>query len=194
MRLFVAADISGDTRAAMRTARAAIDAALASAIVSPRITWVKDHAAHVTLRFIGEVQDDVAQRAAAALAAPLPLARFDVEWTEIGVFPPGRSGLRHPRALWLGASRGGDRLSALAAAVDERLRRVVGQGGDRAHTPHVTLGRVKVNGKGVSWADILTAARPAPTLSRIDHATLYRSELSSRGPTYTAVVRCELAG
>jgi len=194
VRLFVAADISDDTRSAMRTARAVIETALASVTIPPRIAWVKDDAAHVTLRFIGEVLEEAGERVAAALAAPLPMAPFDVEWTEIGVFPPGRSGLRQPRALWLGAARGGDALAALAAAVDARLTPVVGAGENRAHTPHLTLGRVKVHGTGVSWADVLAAARPAATRSHIDHATLYRSQLSSRGPTYTALVRSPLAG
>ena len=188
----MAAEISDDARAAMRAARAAIETAIARASVPPRITWVNDGAAHVTLRFIGEVPEDVAERAASALAAPLPMAPFEVEWTEIGLFPPGRSGLRSPRAVWLGASRGGDALIALAAAVDGRLAPVVGAGDDRAHTPHVTLGRVKRPGKGVPWADVLTAARPKPVASRVDHVTLFHSQLSSRGPTYTAVVRSML--
>ena len=158
------------------------------------MTWVKDGLAHVTLRFIGEVPEDVAERAASALTKPLPMGSFDVEWTEIGVFPRGPRGLRSPRAIWLGTSLGSDALVALAAAVDRRLTPIVGAGDNRGHTPHLTLGRVKLPGKGVRWADALTAARPAPVVSRVDHVTLYRSQLSSSGPTYTAMVQSLLDG
>jgi 2'-5' RNA ligase len=187
VRLFVAADISDETRQAMRASRAAIQSAIASARVPPRITWVRDDAAHVTLRFIGEVADDVAQAAAAAFAAPLAMAPFDVEWRAIGVFPPGRAGLRNPRTMWFGASRGADALVALAAAVNDRLGAIVARGDDRSHVPHLTLGRVKQPGKGVSWPDVLESAQPRPTTSHIDRATLYRSQLAPRGPTYTAI-------
>jgi RNA 2',3'-cyclic 3'-phosphodiesterase len=186
VRLFVAADISDSTRQAMRRARAAIERAIAAARTPPRIAWVRDDVAHVTLRFIGEVSDDDAQRIAAALTPPLDVAPFEVEWSQVGVFPPGRGGLRQPRTIWLGASRGADALVALAAAVDDRLRPLV-PSDDRRHTPHLTVARVKMPGKGLAWADVLDAARPEPTTSTVTHVTLYRSQLSSRGPTYTAI-------
>jgi 2'-5' RNA ligase len=187
VRLFVAADISDATREAMRRARAAIEAEIAGARVPPRITWVRDAAAHVTLRFIGEVADDAAHTAATALTTPLGMSPFDVEWGTIGVFPPGRAGLRHPRTIWFGASRGAQALVALAAVVNDRLDAVLGPGDDRRETPHLTLGRVRLPGKGVAWPDVLEKAQPQPTDSHVDRVTLYCSELSPRGPTYTAI-------
>jgi len=192
VRLFVAAGISDETRDAMRRSRAAIEAAIAEARVPPRITWARDDVAHVTLCFIGEVTDDVARAVEAALAAPLPIEPFDVEWGAIGVFPPGRGGLRSPRTIWLGASRGAAALTALAAAVNDKLAPIVARGDDRPQTPHLTLGRVRQPGMGLSWADVLESARPQPTTSRIDRATLYRSQLSPRGPTYTAICTATL--
>ena len=187
MRLFVAVGISDETRAAMRAARTAIEAAVTRAPVPPRLTWVQESTAHVTLRFIGEVDDDTAGETASALAEPLGLSPFEVEWTTLGVFPPGRAGLRSPRAIWMGASSGADALAHVAQVVNLRLTPVVGAGGDRPFRAHLTLARVKLPGKGVPWLEALEEARPAPTRSRIDRVTLYRSQLSSRGPTYTAI-------
>jgi 2'-5' RNA ligase len=194
VRLFVAADISDETREAMRCTRAAIETAAASARIPPRITWVRDEAAHVTLRFIGEVADDVAQAVAAVLSDPLGIPAFEVEWGAIGVFPPGRAGLRHPRTIWFGASRGADALAALAGAVNDRLKAVVAPGDDCAQTPHLTLGRVRLPGKGMSWPDVLKAAKPQPTTSPVERVTLYRSQLSPHGPTYTAICSAEFKG
>jgi 2'-5' RNA ligase len=190
VRIFVAADVSDETRAAMHAVRLAIEGVVATVPVPPRVTWVKPSAAHVTVRFIGEVDEDVARAIGSALAAPLPLPPFDVQWATVGVFPHGRAGLRAPRAIWIGASDGAASFSALADAVNQRLEPIVGRGDDRPYSPHLTIGRVKFPGRHAPWAEALAAAGLQPTRSRIDHVTLYRSQLSSRGPTYTSI--CEV--
>jgi RNA 2',3'-cyclic 3'-phosphodiesterase len=194
VRLFVAVDISDDTRAAMRDVRRAIERAVSVAAVPPRITWVSESVAHVTVRFIGEVDDEAAARVAASLLAPIDMAPFDIEWATVGAFPAGRAGLRAPRALWIAATAGASSLVELATAVNRRLVGHVGAGDARPYSPHLTIGRVKLPGRHVPWADALAAAQPNPTRSRIDRVTLYRSQLSSRGPTYTAVCEARLLG
>ena len=194
MRLFVAIDISESTRAVIPQVRAAIERSAGSAARPPRITWVREAIAHVTLRFVGEVDEAQAFATAAALSPPLELTPFDVEWRTLGVFPPGRSGLRAPRAIWIGASAGADALTDLAALVNQRIAPVVGHGADRPYSPHLTVGRVKDPGRGVAWADALAAAIPAPTRTRVDRVTLYQSQLSPRGPTYTAITVAALRG
>jgi 2'-5' RNA ligase len=194
MRLFVAVDISDETRAAIAAVRTALERAVSAAPRPPRITWVREASAHVTVRFIGEVDETTARAAAAALTPGLELAPFDVEWTTLAVFPPGRAGLRSPRAIWIGATAGVEALSALATVVNHRLAPIVSEGGERSFTAHLTVGRVKLPGKGVAWADVIDGARPPPTRSRVDRVTLYQSQLSSRGPTYTAIAAAELCG
>ena len=194
MRLFVAVDISDETRAAIAEVRTAIERVFSGAPRPPRITWVREASAHVTVRFIGEVDDATARAAAAALAPELELAPFDVEWTSLGIFPPGRAGLRSPRAIWIGASSGVEALNALATVVNHRLAPIIGEGSERSFTAHLTVGRVKLPGKGVAWAEAIDTVRPRPTRSRVDRVTLYQSQLSSRGPTYTAIAAAVLRG
>jgi 2'-5' RNA ligase len=194
MRLFVAVAISDETRAALRHVRLAVERAVAAAPVPPKITWVNESAAHVTVRFIGDVDEASAAAAAAALSPPIALAAFDVRWATVGVFPPGRAGRRCPRAIWIGAAAGAEQLADIAAAVNHRLQHSVGAGDERPYSPHLTVGRVRLPGKGVDWAEVIAAARPAPSISRVDRLTLYRSDLSSRGPTYTPICRVELSG
>jgi 2'-5' RNA ligase len=193
VRLFVAADISDNTRAALQRVQASIAASVATATVLPRITWVQPSAAHITLRFIGEVDDETTRAATAALAAPLDLAPFEVAWVDIGVFPPGRAGLRAPRTIWMGAAAGGEALGTLSSVIDARLEPVVGAAEARPYSPHLTVGRVRLPGRGVSWAAVLEAARPDVTRSFVDRVTLYASRLSSRGPTYTAIGQAALS-
>jgi RNA 2',3'-cyclic 3'-phosphodiesterase len=188
MRLFVAADISDKTRVALRSVRESIAPKIAAARVAPRVSWVKEEAAHVTLRFIGNVADDIGAAIVAALAAPFDLRPFRVQWETIGTFPRGRS----PRVVWMGATDGAEKLATLAGLVASRLDIILGPGEDRPFKPHLTVGRIKEPGRHVDWPRILAAASPGPTTTRVNHVTLYQSRLSPKGPTYTAMLKTPL--
>ena len=77
----------------------------------PKIAWVKPDALHLTLRFIGEVADEIVPALCERLAPPIAVAPFEVEWRGLGMFPSARQ----PRALWLG-------VVAVAAAPDRGSR------------------------------------------------------------------------
>lgn len=186
MRLFVATDLGKDTQAQIRSVREQLEPLLRTRR-PPRMTWVKDEMAHVTLRFIGEVPDECAVEIESALNSDLALAPFDVAWDRLGTFPAGRS----PRVVWIGASTGVDALSNLARMVNLRLNSMIGPADARPFKAHVTIGRVRDPGK-VDWRLALTRVELDPTVTRVDHVTLYRSHLSPRGPTYSEVVRTML--
>ena len=99
MRLFVAVEASDATRAGLRALRARLEPRLAASR-PPRVTWVNPDTAHVTLRFLGEVADDLAPALVSALAPEFPVAPFDVRFDRLGAFP----GVRRPQAIWIGAS------------------------------------------------------------------------------------------
>lgn len=189
MRLFVAADLSPDTRRAFRRVREQLEPRLAAARMPPRLVWVADEAAHVTLRFIGHVREEQAARLESALAAPIERRPFDLRWHTLGTFPSGRS----PRVVWLGTSDDMTAIQDVAAIVNRRLDAIVGAGDERPYTPHVTLARVKDPGRGVEWPKTLAAVAVEPTVSRVDHVTLYESRVTSRGSTYTVRMRTPLA-
>ena len=188
MRLFVAVDIDDDTRAQLAKAREALQPLLSNARVSPRVTWVKEELAHVTLRFIGETQEETAAAIQQRLAARFAAAAFEMTWDRVGTFPSGN----HPRVVWIGATTS-DRLASLADMVNKRLEPVVGPGESRPFTAHITLGRVKEPGKGVDWARALEAVRWQRTTTQIDHVTLYISHTSPKGATYTPLLRAPLS-
>lgn len=184
MRLFVAIDIDRETRAELRRVRSRLQRQLDSARRAPRVTWVAEDAAHVTLRFIGEVPDSTAQRVREALTEPLSIAPYDLEFTGLGAFPDAR----RAKVLWIGASSGSDETARLAAAVRARVDPIVGPDEPRPFRVHLTVGRVKT-GPSFDWTSAFESIEVRPTISRIDHVTLYRSTTSPDGPTYTAL--CE---
>jgi 2'-5' RNA ligase len=183
MRLFAAVDVGSDTRAEVRRVQESLQRQFASLRDAPRMAWVADDKAHLTLRFIGEVAEEVGARALDAMLAPFPVPPFEVEWTGTGTFPTGS----RPRVVWIGVSRGNDRIAALAADVSDRLSPVVGPGESRPFRAHLTVGRVKEPGSRVDWAAALAASEPRTTRTVVDHVTLYQSRTSPKGATYTAL-------
>ena len=203
MRLFVAVDVGDELRAEAVRAREAIESELRKTCRElPRIIWVAPTALHLTLRFLGEVDERDLPNVERALAPPLEATPFDVEWRGLGVFP----GPRDPRALWIGVVRGADRLGVLQSEVFQRLSkpgcaspeaepflRALGEEA-RPFRPHVTLGRVKSRGEGADWKGTIEAAEIRGARSRVDHVTLFRSTPGPRGPAYTAIVMAPLTG
>lgn len=201
MRVFVAVDVGEAVRAEAKRVIQAISTRLEAVPTPPTITWVSPAALHVTVRFIGEVDDAALPALCARLAPPIDMPPFELEWRGLGVFPSARQ----PRALWLGVVNGGAALGALEAEVSRRLAGSVDPE-SRPLRPHLTLGRVKMAGAGVDWPKLLQAVEVRGARSPVDKVTLYRSELSrpfgrfraapstgeGRGPHYTGLVSAPL--
>jgi 2'-5' RNA ligase len=187
VRLFVAIDVSDETRAQLRRVRERLEQHLAAAPHPPRVSWVADAAAHVTVRFIGEVSDDTAEKVKTTLAAPFAEAAYELHFEGAGAFPNAR----RPRVIWIGVSRGLTETAAVAAAVNTRLDPVIGAGEERAFRAHLTVGRVKEPAR-FDWDAALAVAKAGRSRSSIDHVTLYQSKTSSKGPAYTALLKVPL--
>lgn len=190
-RVFVAVDVGDTVRREAARIIAVLTGKLEAAKKPPKVTWVKPNAMHVTIRFLGEVDEARVGHLCALVAAPMSIAPFEILWRGIGTFPHNK----HPRALWLGVINGGAGLAAVEAEV---TRRLAGSGmvelDDRALLPHLTLGRIKMAGEGVDWPKILQAAELRNVTSQVSRVTLYRSQLSQLGPNYTELVSAPLIG
>jgi 2'-5' RNA ligase len=189
MRVFVAVDVGDDVRREVTRVVAMLTGKLEAVKTPPKVVWVKPAALHVTIKFLGEVEAPGIERLQAALAPPIAIAPFELEWRGIGTFPNNK----HPRALWIGVIRGAALLAQIEAEVSKRLAgEHAVQLGDRALLPHLTLGRVKMAGAGVDWPKILQSVEVKRVTSLVDRVTLYRSELSQKGPHYTGLISAPL--
>jgi 2'-5' RNA ligase len=158
------------------------------------VKWASRSHLHVTLRFLGEVADDLVPKlrgvvleAAGATRALALAARGS------GTFPPGG----RPRVVWAGVSGRSD------AAKDGlvRLRRTVHDGasalgceGDRDDFhPHVTLGRVRSGRRATGLVEAIRQARDtAFGAFEAREVVLFESRLSPSGSAYTALLRAPL--
>jgi 2'-5' RNA ligase len=140
---------------------------------------------HLTLAFLGELDDAAVGRALTAMVAAAPRAggRWAMRWGAVGAFPS----LRRPRVLWLGvadeahataAARGlNDELAAAGLAVDQRPFR-----------PHLTVARVRKAMSRDVQRKVLAVLQtvPAPAPSTVTQFVLYRSAL---GPGHSVYQR-----
>ena len=191
MRLFVGVDVGDAVRREVARVGSALTGKLEAAKKPPKIAWVKPAALHVTIKFIGEVDEPDLVRLQELLAPPIGIAPFELVWRGIGTFPSPK----RPRALWLGVTNGAAPLAAVEAEVSRRLAGANAfELEDRAFLPHLTLGRVKMDGEGIDWPKILKAVEVRHVSSVVDRVTLYRSQLSQFGPHYTGLVSAPLIG
>lgn len=147
----------------------------------PGVRWVSAKNFHLTLKFLGDVEESLIDNVSAALSGALcPFPRLSINAKGLGVFP----NLRRPRILWVGLA--GNALTTLAARVESALEPLGFAAGQRPFTPHLTIGR---------WRQI---DRPPKTLgealaswrnrnfgeSTVDKMVLYQSVLKPDGPIY----------
>lgn len=184
MRLFVAVDLPEETRREIAVRQKLIAAPLVEAGASLKL--VAPEQVHLTLLFLGEVQEARVPAAIEAMNTAVHLPAFEMAFGGAGVFPPRGA----PRVLWMGVTAGTAPLTSLQREIAERIRRLGIAFDDRPFHPHLTLGRWRES-KGSAKAAALHDVPEVASL-RVTRATLYQSRLSASGPAYTALAHATL--
>jgi 2'-5' RNA ligase len=188
MRLFIAADMPDAVREAIANEQKRIAAALGGSESS--LKWVKPGHAHLTLVFIGNVEDPRVPAVVDAVAADVDAPGFDVVFEGVGVFPPRGA----PRVLWIGVGAGARELIELQRVIAARIAALGLPLEDRPFHPHLTLARWRQSRPSDRDRAIAAAPRGVVARAHVGGATLYESRLSPAGPAYTALARATLTG
>lgn len=186
MRLFVAIDLSDEARAAIAAEQKRLAAALGDGQSSLR--WVKPPQLHLTLTFLGEVDDARAPAVVDALTERLAAPAFTIAFGGVGLFPAEGP----PRVVWLGVTRGARETIEAEREVADRLERIGFAREARPFLPHLTLGRWRTSSPADRRRVPADAAGGEIASMPVTFVTLYQSRLSSDGPTHTALVRAPL--
>jgi 2'-5' RNA ligase len=145
----------------------------------PGARWTSPENLHLTLRFIGEVENGVADDLDAALAG-VSAPAFDLTLSGVGHFGKAAAA----RILWAGAEPN-DALNHLQAKIETAVMHAGLPAEQRRFSPHVTLARLKrAPGNRVEQFVADHGDFKAAPIS-IDHYTLFSSFLSSSGAIYT---------
>lgn len=105
----------------------------------PRVRWQTEDQLHLTLRFIGEVEEHQAEEIR-LLLSEVSFHTFPICLSGVGKF----GSRRKARMVWAGV-KGVDPLKALQEKISNVLRRAGVPPDERKYTPHITLGRIKGN-------------------------------------------------
>lgn len=185
MRLFVAAEI-GEALAA-RAAELTRELQTRAAAAAPRakVTWIPADRLHLTIRFIGEVDEGRLPAISGALEPSVGVGAFDLTLAGAGAFPEGGC----PRVLWVGVTNGREELLRAEREISSRLAGLGIPDEERAYSPHLTLARVR-EPAGLRSARLLDGLTDSSLGTvRIGAITLFHSKLSPKGPTYTPLLR-----
>ena len=151
----------------------------------PGARWVEARNLHITLRFIGEVEDGHAEDIHDALGA-IASPSFTLTLETLGTF-----GHRRPHTLWLGVARE-PALERLQAKVEAAVVRAGCPPEPRKFTPHVTLARL--GGESAARIpDYIAGNSPFRAgQMQVSQVTLFRSHLSRNGANYEALAEYPL--
>ncbi|MBU2567379.1 MAG: RNA 2',3'-cyclic phosphodiesterase [Elusimicrobia bacterium] len=190
MRIFIAVEVQS---AVVRDAIYGILLALKETRAD--VKWVGKENLHVTLKFLGQTPKENVPEIKKMLENLLAdKKRFNVSLGRIGAFP----GITHPRVIWLGVSEGGKNMEEIAEGIDAQLLGLGFAGEKRAFSSHITLGRVKSSKNLKNLTDKIEAINrstggPAGTFVA-GYISVMESNLSPKGPKYTALERIPLLG
>lgn len=160
-------------------------AAVQSGVAGAR--WQSAEQAHITLRFIGDVDRHQAEDAAQALSG-IAAPRLMLRLSGTGLFGKGD----RINALWAGLEPK-EGITALFHKIDRALVRVGLPPEGRAYIPHLTLARFSAGTRANTAQDWLAATaawHSAPF--EADHFALFESQMGKGGSSYTEVARWPL--
>ena len=161
-------------------------------LIASDVKWVEPENLHVTLLFLGEVEQretlDIC-RAAQKAVADMPPFTMAVEGAR--AFP----NLRRPRTLWVGVGEGGAEVSKVHDAIEKPLLEMGNYRREtRGYVPHITLGRVRGERPDDELAKALTKHKAwSAGAVEVREVCVMSSELTSDGPIYTVLGRAKLS-
>ena len=176
LRLFLAIDPGDGLR---RQLAGTIETIRAS---TSGIRWIRDGKLHVTLSFLGEIDESrIPDIVAVASNVASRHSPFSVAVQTAGVFPDWR----RLRVVWFGLKDGGH-LAELAESMRE-VRVVLGLSADRPFRAHLTIGRSTGPLSAEQKTSLSQALAPFKGSYPFDvsRVILMRSSLSSAGSEYS---------
>ncbi|MFO0839018.1 MAG: RNA 2',3'-cyclic phosphodiesterase [Phycisphaerae bacterium] len=185
MRCFVAIEIAESPRERLTS----LIRMLASG--ERELRWVRQDQIHLTLKFLGEIDErDAPAACRIAQDAAAGISVFSLRLTKLGCFPSPAG----PRVLWCGIDDESASCRRWLEAAEPGFEALGVPRESRAFSPHVTLARSKSPAGAAAIRRVLT--KPAAVGEAFDakFVTLFESRLSREGPTYSILVRCPFCG
>ena len=137
---------------------------------------------HLTLHFFGQIDSNQIQKLETHLPPAFSSAQpFSIQLEKLGAFPSWNQA----RILWIGVGGDVPQLLSLIERLNQVLQEMHFEIEPRDYSPHITIARLKTRNP-------VPAAVPKQTyqghvIDRVQHITLFRSDLSSKGAYYSPI-------
>lgn len=179
IRTFVAVNLAPGLKETLAQVQERLKAARAD------VTWVRPENLHLTLKFLGQVEETrLAAVGEAVAAATRGYGSFRLVLGGLGAFPQPRAA----RVVWIGVSEGAQALAALQARVEGGLESLGFPREERPFTGHLTLGRVRGPRHREQLAMALTSMPAEPLGEMVLHRIeLMKSDLGPGGARYSVL-------
>ncbi|MDE0331730.1 MAG: RNA 2',3'-cyclic phosphodiesterase [Nitrospinae bacterium] len=185
MRVFLAIPLSPDEHKMLES----LQVSLATMPALDDFRWARPENIHITLRFMGDIEEEKAEAAAEALRrAGEGAPAFDISIDRFGVFP----NLKRPNVLWTGPSETPEPLAELEANLSRHLAEAGFPAREGHFRPHLTIARRRSRDRppaGLEGELEVAEQRwlTPPLICRAREAVLFRSELNPSGAIHTAL-------
>ena len=185
-RLFVAVDLS----VAVVERLTVLRRHLAERAPKGAVRWVKPSNVHVTLKFLGDVDEAMVPLVGQKLGElARPLFPFEVNCCRLGAFPD----LERPQILWAGLDiKGAEVMGLLRQTIERDLGELGFAPDDRDYYPHLTLGRVKSADLGDLMGEFKALQASDFGSSYIKDLVLFESRLGPDGAQMIVRARYQL--
>lgn len=188
IRAFIAIELPPEVTAALARAQEAL-----GRDKEKGVRWVSPEGIHLTLKFLGNVEESQLPQLEATLAEAATIEDpFTLQLGALGAFPNARS----PRVLWVGVAGEAEKLARLQQAVEGKVSPLGFPPEERAFSPHLTLGRVRPEVKppdrrmlGEKLAQASVGEGPSFPVNAL---SLMQSTLTPQGARYQARARFPL--
>lgn len=186
IRSFIAVVVLPEAAARLREAQERLGR------VEPGVKWVSPDGLHITLRFLGGVEQGRLEAVWRSVRAGLEgREAFLMRFRGVGAFP-GRS---RPRVVWAGVEAGAEEMAALAELVEAACERHGFARESRPFRAHLTLGRAREAMPNSALAEAMDELADAELGEMVvTRVSLMRSELTRRGAIYHELDHVPLRG
>ncbi len=175
MRLFISVELPEEIK---KNIEASISGLKKS---SSGVKWVEAHNLHITLKFLGSVEDE--KKVISITERSLKEAKsFRVKFSGVGAFPSEK----RPRVLWIGVQEGAIGLKKIADDLEDALLNAGFMKEERGFSAHLTIGRVKSE-KGVDLEKMGNLADKVFGEMEVDHINIMKSTTLDTGPVYEVI-------
>jgi 2'-5' RNA ligase len=177
IRSFVAIELSPEIRAQIEKIQNGLKGSSAD------VRWVRSGGIHLTLKFLGGVQEGKIPEISGVLKqCAAKTGSFNLTIHSLGAFPNATN----PKVIWIGVEDESGRLLKAQQSIEKSLAAIGFKEEKRAFTPHLTLGRLKSpRGKReVSRKLEYSGECDCGTLT-VTEICLFKSALKPSGAVYT---------